>query len=1016
MTVLQPRLSLASWAALALALVGVAAASATPANKAALVRHYDKFLPKALSACTTCHLPSDNKHPETLADFPHNPFGDRLRKLGEEAEKSGKKLDIPHRLAEIAKEDADGDGLDNQTELLLGHQPGNAKDAPTKKELADGRKKLAEWTKVLASYRWQPFEAVKRSTVPKIAKPQPRSREAEFAIRNPIDAFIAKEHQARGLKPRPEASKEVLLRRVYLDLIGLSPTPEETSAFLADKSADAYEKVVDRLLESSRYGERWARHWMDVWRYSDWTGYQGVPRDSKPHIWRWRDWIIESVNADKGYDRMVMEMIAADELAPTDESALRATGFLVRNFKAISRERWLEDTIGHTFQAFQGVTMNCAKCHDHMYDPVSQREYYEIRAIFEPHQVRTDRVPGQIDTDKTGDGLVRAYDATLASKTYLLARGDERRPLTNEVITPNVPRIFGAKYEAKPVTLPELAVRPDKREFVVHEDIAAMEEMVKHARETLADLKSGVATTNKTAPTAKTTTATKKAAKAAPKLPSYLTPLPVAKTVADAEKNVELAEARLHSFQATLAAEKLESDKISPRWKSAAETAVAAQRKLAVLDGRIALAIVKTAAQTAEAKADRDTKGGDKGVAAKSTAAAVAARKTVTDVENALAKTEKDLTAPLTTAYAPRKFEVYPPTSNGRRLALAQWFASKDNPLTARVAVNHIWAHHFGRGLVPTLNEFGRNGQPPSHPQLLDWLAAEFMSGSAGASPAVADASSATLRGKVSGGAPETAREARALPKDGAWSMKHLHRLIVTSSAYRMASTPDAASAKLDRDNVYLWRMNSRRMEAEAVRDNVLHVSGSLDLAMGGPDIDNKLGLTSKRRSVYLRIAPEKEVEFIKIFDGPNPVECYSRPVTVMPHQALAMANSELTFSQADVLAETLTAKSGTDDAKFITAAYERVLARKPTKEEAKLCTDFLKQQAALQAKPTAQKLVKVSEVMPVAAAPATTNKMAAAKPAEAPKPAAKPVSPAQRARENLVMVLFNHNDFVTIR
>jgi hypothetical protein len=902
-------------------------ASSTPANKTALVKHYDKFLPKSLNACSTCHLPGDNKHPETLADFPHNPFGDRLRKLGEEAAKAGKKLDIPRRLGDIAKEDADKDGVDNETELLLGRQPGNAKDTPPKQALAEGRKKLGEWTKALASYRWKPFEPVQRPTVPV-------TRHSSLVIRNPIDAFIAKEHQTRRLTPRPEASKEVLLRRVYLDLIGLVPTPEEMAAFLADKSPNAYEKVVDKLLASPRYGERWARHWMDVWRYSDWTGYQNVPRDSKPHIWRWRDWIIESLNADQGYDRMVMEMLAADELAPTDEDALRATGFLVRNFKSLSRERWLEDTIGHTFQAFQGVTMNCAKCHDHMYDPISQREYYEVRSIFEAHQVRTDRVPGQVDTDKTGDGLVRVYDSTVTPKTFLLVRGDERKPLTNEVIQPNVPRIFGARYEAQPVTLPVFAVRPDKRDFVVNDDLAAMEEMLKHARETLADLKSGVATTNKTA-AAKTTTATMKAAKAAPKLPSYLTPLPVAKTVADAEKNVEHAEARLNSFKATLAAEKLEDTRTTiypPEWKPAAEAAVAAQRRLAVLDGRRLLSLVKTAAQTAETKADRDTKGGDKGVAAKSAAAAVAARKAVTDVETALAKSEKDLTAPLTTAYAPRKFDVYPPTSTGRRLALAQWFASKDNPLTARVAVNHIWAHHFGRGLVPTLNEFGRNGQPPSHPQLLDWLAAEFMT-----------------RG---------------------WKMKELHRLILTSSAYRLASTPDAANAKLDRDNVYLWRMNSRRMEAEAVRDNVLHVGGSLDLAMGGPDIDNKLGLTSRRRSVYLRIAPEKEVEFIKIFDGPNPVECYARPVTVMPHQALALANGELTFAQADVLAETLTAKSGNDDAKFITAAYERVLSRRPTKGEAKLCAEFLKA----------------------------------------------PGKDAGRARKNLLMVLFNHNDFVSIR
>ena len=249
--------------------------------------------------------------------------------------------------------------------------------------------------------------------------------------------------------------------------------------------------------------------------------------------------------------------------------------------------------------------------------------------------------------------------------------------------------------------------------------------------------------------------------------------------------------------------------------------------------------------------------------------------------------------------------------------------------------------------------------------------------------------------------------------------MKRVHRLIVTSSTYRMASTPDAADAKLDRDNVYLWRMPSRRMEAEIVRDNILNVAGSLDLTMGGPDIDNKLGLTSKRRSVYLRIAPEKEVEFIKIFDGPNPVECYSRPVTVMPHQALALANSELTFAQADVLAEALTAQAGKDDAKFITAAYERVLARKPTKDEAKLCVDFLKEQIGHDT--TAPSARSAGGPPAGAASNAATNKVAMAKDAKAPAAAtdaraSRPRSDSQRARENLVMVLFNHNDFVTIR
>src|SRR5205807_7883189 len=178
---------------------------------------------------------------------------------------------------------------------------------------------------------------------------------------------IAVEHEELGLKPRSEAPKAVLLRRVYLDLIGLPPTPDELHAFLNDKSPDAYEKVVDRLLASPSYGERWGRHWMDIWRYSDWAGYGPQVRDSQPHIWRWRDWIVESLNEDKGYDRMIVEMLAGDEIAPDDPKILRATGFLVRNYKLLSREKWMTDAVEHTSMGFLGVTMGCAGCHDHMY-------------------------------------------------------------------------------------------------------------------------------------------------------------------------------------------------------------------------------------------------------------------------------------------------------------------------------------------------------------------------------------------------------------------------------------------------------------------------------------------------------------------------------------------------------------------------------------------------------------------------------------------------------------------------
>ncbi len=274
-------------------------------------------------------------------------------------------------------------------------------------------------------------------------------------MRNPIDAFIAAEHESRGLTPRPEASRPVLLRRLYLDLTGLPPTPDELHAFLDDESADAYEKVVDRLLASPRYGERWGRHWMDVWRYSDWAGWGKQVRDSQPHIWHWRDWIVESLNRDKPYDRMIVEMLAADEASPDDLDALRATGYLARNFKLLSREKWMQDVVDHTGQAFLGVTLGCARCHDHMYDPILQKDYYQVRAIFEPHQVRIDRVPGVLDTAK--DGIPRAYDAQLDAKTLLFVRGDDRNP-TGKPLAPGVPESLGGSFDVKPVTLPLAAI------------------------------------------------------------------------------------------------------------------------------------------------------------------------------------------------------------------------------------------------------------------------------------------------------------------------------------------------------------------------------------------------------------------------------------------------------------------------------------------------------------------------------------------------------------------------------
>ena len=292
-------------------------------------------------------------------------------------------------------------------------------------------------------------------------------------VHNPIDAFVAGAQEQHGLTPVASADKRTLLRRVYFDLIGLPPTPDEMNAFLADNSKEAYEKVVDKLLASPRYGERWGRHWMDIWRYSDWYGWraQNQVRYSQRHIWHWRDWIIESVNKDKGYDEMIVEMLAGDELAPENPDIVRATGYLARNWYMFDRNVILKDTVDYTAMAFLGLTMKCARCHSHKYDPITHEDYYRFRAFFEPYDVRTDRVPGQPDLMK--DGIPHVYDAHAEVPTYRFLRGVDTSPDTEHPLTPAIPAMFGnPELKITPEPLPLGVYYPDSQAFV-HRDLIA---------------------------------------------------------------------------------------------------------------------------------------------------------------------------------------------------------------------------------------------------------------------------------------------------------------------------------------------------------------------------------------------------------------------------------------------------------------------------------------------------------------------------------------------------------------
>ncbi|QDU37689.1 Planctomycete cytochrome C [Maioricimonas rarisocia] len=932
------------------------------------------------------------------------------------------------------------------------------------------------------------------------------------ASKNPIDRILAGHHHRLGLKPLPSAERSLLLRRVSLDLTGLPPTRAELEAFLADDRPDAWERAVDRLLDSPQYGERWGRHWMDVWRYTDWYGLGKQLRYSQKHIWHWRDWIIESLNEDKGYDQMVLEMLAGDEIAPTDTDTLRATGFLARNYYLFNRTTWMDATIEHTSKAFLGLTMNCAKCHDHKYDPLSQVDYYRMRAFFEPYQVRLDTIPGVTDLEK--NGIPRAFDAHPEVPTYLHIRGNEKDPDTSEPLTPGFPELLAFdELQIEPVSLPAEAHRPALRPFVLDDlladaqkQIARAEQGVEKARADLEkaesaspadespqedflvdefdtlqqnlwepgpgtwEVKDGVlrqtetGTTRRYFRTVKTHPADFEAIvrfrtlggqkwksvglcfdavdgrekmvylsavqpgsklqvsyntgsgsqyppqgrKAHPAeletwyemrvavrgllvnvslngehVIAYRLPVPreqgrIDLTAFDAHAEFdrvevrslpagavmveadgssparpELARAALAVAEANLEAARLHPEAIRTSWHADRarydETVSEKDRAATIREAALATRRYEEAqarhelakAEQALLAAAEDKKGdAEKAVAKakKKLEAATAAIESPGETFLTLRASLKALEGPDETEESRR--QAYPEISTGRRTALARWMIDRRNPLTARVAVNHIWLRHFGQPLNETVADFGRQAKAPPLQDLLDWLAVELM--------------------------------------ENDWSMKHMHRLIVTSRAYRMsteADLADEATRKTDPQNDYFWRRVPVRMESQIVRDSILHLAGELNLELGGPTVpptDQK----ARRRSLYFTHSRDDRHKFTSMFDDADIQQCYRRAESIIPQQALALANSRVSLEMARALATKMSQQT-TDDETFLHEAFLTVLGREPSSDERTACVETLQQLDELLADRDDRQV---------------------------------------RSRAAVIHALFNHNDFVTIR
>lgn len=624
---------------------------------------------------------------------------------------------------------------------------------------------------------------------------------------NPIDRFVRARLEPEAIKPAPAADARTLIRRASFDLIGLPPTPEEVDAFVTAYNASAkpqveYEALVDRLLASPHYGERWARHWLDLVRYAESDGYR---LDSyRPNAWRYRDYVIKAFNDDKPYDRFVREQIAADELYPDQPESLVAIGFLTHGIYEFNqrnaRGQWFEmisEVTDITSEAFLGLSMGCARCHDHKFDPILQKDYFALKAFF--------------------DGLMPS----------------EELPMVKAELERDYAKKFAA-WEAKTEG--------------IRREIAAIESPVR----------------------------AKEAAFVTSKFPldiQAMLKMPAAKRTPLEQQLATLAHRQIT----------FEYEKIDTKIKGAEKDRLLELRKqLAKFDADKPAPLPMCQGAREVGPTPPETT-----IPKKANADPIApAFLTVMGAE--------------TPTISPMK------ASSGRRAALAHWLTRPEHPLTSRVVVNRVWQQHFGRGLVATASDFGNLGEKPTHPELLDWLAATFV-------------------------------------KEG-WSFKKLHRLIVTSKTYQQSSLSpvDPIAKQKDPDNRLLWRMTTRRLDAEQIRDAMLAATGRLDRSVGGPSVEFK----EPRRSVYLKWLRNTKDPLLEVFDLPDGfTSAAQRNVSTNSTQALFMLNSPFMVQQGSVFADRLHKDNTTTDEQKIERAFRLAFGRAPSSKESLIARSFLAEQ-----------------------------------------------------------------------
>jgi mono/diheme cytochrome c family protein len=684
---------------------------------------------------------------------------------------------------------------------------------------------------------------------------------------NPLDRFLEKARQEKGLKAAPKADRLTLLRRAYMDLIGLPPSPEETDAFMKDTAPGAWDRLIDKLLASPHYGERWGRHWLDAARYADTSGYENDT--DQPNMWRYRDYVIKAFNEDKPYNTFIKEQIAGDEIPNRTDDSLIATGFLragprVRNHEHANPARrydYLDDVIGAVGKGMLGLTVQCARCHDHKFDPITQKDYYSMEAsIF-----------GYVETEYPLGPREQA-DAYMRKMSEIAAKVAALKDQIDEIDKPYHDKL--ALEEIRKKYPPEVvrAVEKPESERTPGEKLIAIQVL---------DTGGGRSSSAADKIMSPEDAAKKKALNdqvAALNAEKPETP-PMASIVTDGDwRSVELG----YGDRNEGACPKCELEYVG------------AGKFLELGPGK---ADYKVPPSYFLLRGDPDSKA---------------------------YPTKPGFISVITQGNPPTELPPADGRTSGRRLALAEWLISRDNPLPARVMVNRIWEHHFGKGIVPTLDNFGKMGEQPSNQQLLDWLAVEFM--------------------------------------NKGWSIKQMQRLIMTSEAYQMESDfNDEASAKIDPEDTYLWRYRIQRLEGEIIRDNIMSVAGSINLTMGGPavfpHVDDSFiktlfrgiyrnqddGPDVWRRSLYIYQKRTLPNPMLQVFDLPDMSQSFgARYVSTVPTQALQLMNDDFVLNQAQRFADRVKKEAGNDVAKQVDLAYRIALTRPPTQRELSLATDMI--------------------------------------------------------------------------